>query len=509
MAIDFPNFPNVNDTYTVDSRTWKWTGSAWVLVTTSLGPTGPTGPQGDQGIQGVTGPTGPTGALGGVFLFGETQPSTPVDGSVWYQSSTGLSYVYVTGSGWQLINLYGPTGPQGDEGIQGSQGEQGPTGPTGPIGSTGPTGALGPTGPQGDQGIQGNQGDQGIQGEIGATGPTGPTGPQGVIGPTGPTGSTGATGPIGVTGPTGADSTIPGPTGPIGPDGLTGPTGPQGDTGPTGPTGAQGPAGGSTSHYHYLAKTGTTSGDPSNGNISWNNATQINATQLIVSHFDKDGQDNDVFLDLINEYDIIVIQDESDADNYQKWEVTGTMTAYGTYDMYPVTLIDSAGTGTTNFPNNHTVLFIVMAVGAVGPQGDTGPAGPTGPTGPSGATGPTGPQGNAGPTGPTGADAPTVVSIVSATDNYNVTSSDKSKLININSSTAKTVTFPTTTIDPTIEVGMTLTIAQMGTGRLTMAAGGSATVYTTPGNKTRAQYSTVSAVYLGSNQWLVSGDLAV
>jgi hypothetical protein len=37
----------------------------------------------------------------------------------------------------------------------------------------------------------------------------------------------------------------------------------------------------------------------------------------------------------------------------------------------------------------------------------------------------------------------------------------------------------------------------------------SAVVYTTPGNKTRAQYSTVSALYLGSNEWLVSGDLAV
>lgn len=32
MAIDFPNSPSVNDTYTVGSRTWTYTGTAWVLT---------------------------------------------------------------------------------------------------------------------------------------------------------------------------------------------------------------------------------------------------------------------------------------------------------------------------------------------------------------------------------------------------------------------------------------------------------------------------------------------
>jgi hypothetical protein len=82
-------------------------------------------------------------------------------------------------------------------------------------------------------------------------------------------------------------------------------------------------------------------------------------------------------------------------------------------------------------------------------------------------------------------------------------------MIKITSSSAKTVTFPTTSTEPNLEVGMTLTIVQMGTGRLTMSPASSATVYYTPGNKTRAQYSAVSALYLGSNEWLVSGDLAV
>lgn len=32
MAIDFPDAPNVNDEYTVGSRTWKWNGTVWETV---------------------------------------------------------------------------------------------------------------------------------------------------------------------------------------------------------------------------------------------------------------------------------------------------------------------------------------------------------------------------------------------------------------------------------------------------------------------------------------------
>lgn len=44
-AIDFPNSPSVNQTFTVGERTWKWTGTTWdVVVTTQV-----TGPQGEPG----------------------------------------------------------------------------------------------------------------------------------------------------------------------------------------------------------------------------------------------------------------------------------------------------------------------------------------------------------------------------------------------------------------------------------------------------------------------------
>jgi hypothetical protein len=122
MAIDFPNSPSINDTYTVDSRTWVWTGTAWRIVTASVGPTGPTGPAGYEGSDGPTGPAGEDGK----FFASSTPPSTPIEGDAWYNSDSGRLYVYYD-SYW--VEASAPI-----------------AGPTGPIGSTGPTGPIGPQG---------------------------------------------------------------------------------------------------------------------------------------------------------------------------------------------------------------------------------------------------------------------------------------------------------------------------------------------------------------------------
>ena len=68
-AIDFPNSPSVNDTHTVGNRVWKWNGTVWEVVRSTVpyatGATGPTGNTGATGLTGVTGagPTGPTGSV--------------------------------------------------------------------------------------------------------------------------------------------------------------------------------------------------------------------------------------------------------------------------------------------------------------------------------------------------------------------------------------------------------------------------------------------------------------
>jgi len=199
-----------------------------------------------------------------------------------------------------------------------------------------------------------------------------------------------------------------------------GPTGPSGVAGPTGPTGAQG---NSASLFLFQANSSSTSGYPGDGYLLWDNSTQISATQINISHLTDNGIDIEIFLSLLAAGERITIQDQSQSANYQIWTITGTPTAVnpGTataYYTFPVSLISSGGTGTSNFPFGQPLLLALVAGlagptgptgpnGLTGPTGPTGDAGPTGPTGVNGANGPTGPTGDAGPTGPTGDIGPT------------------------------------------------------------------------------------------------------
>jgi hypothetical protein len=76
------------------------------------GPTGPTGATGaDSTVPGPTGPTGPDGK----YLESATAPSTPEPGDIWFNTTTGSTYIYYdsywvgVGGGtaygnWQVIN---------------------------------------------------------------------------------------------------------------------------------------------------------------------------------------------------------------------------------------------------------------------------------------------------------------------------------------------------------------------------------------------------------------------
>lgn len=243
-SINFPDTPEVDDEFTAGSRTWKWDGTAWRIVSVSVGPTGPQGNVGDLGPQGPTGPQGDTGPQGpqgtSIELIGTvaTVGNLPTNGNLknhaYIVEADGDLYIWDTdGDEWsnvgQIVGPQGPTGPQGDEGPVGPTGPQGEigltgaastvTGPTGSTGPTGPQGVTGPTGPQGDLGPTGPVGEPGTNGADGNEGPQGPTGPQGGVGPTGPTGSQGAA------------STVTGPTGSTGPSGVISVTGPVTNTG--------------------------------------------------------------------------------------------------------------------------------------------------------------------------------------------------------------------------------------------------------------------------------------
>ena len=211
-----------------------------------------------------------------------------------------------------------------------------------------------------------------------------------------------ATGKIAGTITTNGNSTTSsfGVTGPTGPQGLTGPqgdTGLKGDTGVTGPTGPKGDPGQSSSYYIYKASTNT-SPPPSSGYIEWNTAGQTDATELYVSHQETDGTDVDIFLALLSVGDYLIIQDQTNSSNYQKWVINGTPTTTpNDYWTYPVTL-DS---GVATFGNDVDVILAIFNTGPIGPQGPQGIQGDTGPTG-LGVTGPTGQKGDTGIQGVTG-----------------------------------------------------------------------------------------------------------
>jgi hypothetical protein len=130
-------------------------------------------------------------------------------------------------------------------------------------------------------------------------------------------------------------------------------------TGATGATGAAGANGGSSTAWRYRAKTNATSGYPTNGHLLWNNAMQVNATEILVSHLDDEGSDIELFLSFFAEGQKLFIQNRDDSSQNQIWEITGTPTVTNpntstAYYTFPVTLVSSQGAA---FTNNHSILF--------------------------------------------------------------------------------------------------------------------------------------------------------
>ena len=65
MALSFPNTPTLNQTFTANNVTWRWTGTYWK----------------NQG----------TGAS---LYVADTAPANPSSGTMWFESATGKTYVY-------------------------------------------------------------------------------------------------------------------------------------------------------------------------------------------------------------------------------------------------------------------------------------------------------------------------------------------------------------------------------------------------------------------------------
>jgi len=104
-AIDFPATPSVNDTHTVGNRIWKWNGTTWDVLRSSVpystGATGPTGAVGNTGATGATGLTGATGATGNTGVTGNTGATGPT-GAFSFALGTGVETFLTTPSSANL-----------------------------------------------------------------------------------------------------------------------------------------------------------------------------------------------------------------------------------------------------------------------------------------------------------------------------------------------------------------------------------------------------------------------
>jgi hypothetical protein len=99
----------------------------------------------------------------------------------------------------------------------------------------------------------------------------------------------------------------------------------------------------------------------------------------------------------------------------------------------------------------------------------------------------------------------TTIGTNARTASYTLILSDQSKMIEINSSSATTLTIPA---DASVNfpVGTYIVVLQTGSGQITVAGSGF-TPDATPGRKTRTLWSMATLIKRGTNLWVVAGDL--
>jgi hypothetical protein len=88
---------------------------------------------------------------------------------------------------------------------------------------------------------------------------------------------------------------------------------------------------------------------------------------------------------------------------------------------------------------------------------------------------------------------------------YTLALTDRDKVVEMNSTSATTVTVPTNASVP-FPIGSSIVVAQTNTGQVTIAGASGVTVNGTPGLKTRTQWAIATLIKRGTNTWLVVGD---
>ena len=94
------------------------------------------------------------------------------------------------------------------------------------------------------------------------------------------------------------------------------------------------------------------------------------------------------------------------------------------------------------------------------------------------------------------------------TGNYTLGLQDAGTVVEVNSSNAATVTIPNNSA-VAFPTGTLIELAQTGTGTLSVSGASGVTIRTAANTSARAQWSTLGIRKRSSNDWILSGDMAV
>lgn len=98
------------------------------------------------------------------------------------------------------------------------------------------------------------------------------------------------------------------------------------------------------------------------------------------------------------------------------------------------------------------------------------------------------------------------LTMATAPGNYTIGATDDGKCVLLTSALSSAITVPSDSV--AFPVGGSVIFIRMGVGIPTVSAGSGATLWYTPGQTIRAQYSVAAVIKTAANTWVLSGDIA-
>ena len=124
-----------------------------------------------------------------------------------------------------------------------------------------------------------------------------------------------------------------------------------------GSTLSQSATSGNSNFYLYNNTNSTTDITPVSGEVIINSLVNTTATIVYISHITRDNIDVEVFWKFVNTLTELYLQDQSLSTNYIQYNIIAPLTiTVGDKIAIPVSVVNSAGTGSTSFGVGHNIL---------------------------------------------------------------------------------------------------------------------------------------------------------